>query len=357
MDEDLTTTLTLVGLFGGLSILLMALRLFMRKYRNQDFILSDYLTMLCIVFILARSALTTVVLLWGNNNMARPALDLSELEIYRRTVGSQMTLANRAIYNTYLWIQKGVVLLLCGRVLTGLPEPEMIVKIYWFVLLGSLVAVQGTTFGECRPARLYWQVVPDPGDCVKANTQLVTLVALNITTDAMLILLPMPWLLRVRKSWWKRLQYISLFSIGLLLIAIAIVRLPYYASSTAQVNRNTWGSVEEFFAAFVANVPTLFTLRKDPNKEREAEAAREAASTSSARVKPRFTPNQFHDTDLFETNVQLGTVTVVEGEGDVGVGRGRGRSRGNSGLKGHASEENLIPDGKFYSGGGGDRGR
>lgn len=100
MDEDLTTTLTLVGLFGGLSILLMALRLFMRKYRNQDFILSDYLTMLCIVFILARSALTTFVLLWGNNNMARPALHLSDLEIHRRTVGSQMTLANRAIYNT-----------------------------------------------------------------------------------------------------------------------------------------------------------------------------------------------------------------------------------------------------------------
>lgn len=100
MDEELTTTLTLVGLFGGLSILLMGLRLFMRKYRNQDFILSDYLTMLCIVFILARSALTTVVLLWGNNNMDRPAPDLSELEIYRRTVGSQMTLANRAIYNT-----------------------------------------------------------------------------------------------------------------------------------------------------------------------------------------------------------------------------------------------------------------
>lgn len=69
-----------------------------------------------------------------------------------------------------LWIQKGVVLLLCGRVLTGLPEPEMIVKIYWFVLLGSLVAVQGTTFGECRPARLYWQVVPDPGAHIHLQT-------------------------------------------------------------------------------------------------------------------------------------------------------------------------------------------
>jgi hypothetical protein len=62
-----------------------------------------------------------------------------------------------------LWIQKSNVLLLCERVLSGLPEPEMIVKVYWIVLLGSLAAVMGTTFGECRPAHLYWQVLPDPG--------------------------------------------------------------------------------------------------------------------------------------------------------------------------------------------------
>ncbi|KAL4884028.1 hypothetical protein BJY04DRAFT_215906 [Aspergillus karnatakaensis] len=327
MTEDLTTTLALVGVFGGLSILLMAFRLFMRKYRNQDFILSDYLTFICIVFILARSGLTTVVLLWGNNNTARPAVEMSDQEIYQRTVGSKLTLANRAIYNTYLWIQKGVVLLLCERILTGLPRPEMIVKIYWVILIGSLAAVQGTTFGECRPARLYWQVVPDPGECVRANTQLVTLVALNITTDALLILLPMPWLLRVRKSWMKRLQYVGLFSVGLLLIAIAIVRLPYYSSSTAQVNRNTWGSVEEFFAAFVANVPTLFTLRKDPTKEKDEPSH---VSGSSSRVRPRFTPNQFQDSVLLTTNVAMDTV----------VSDKRGRSRANSRFE--TSEEDLI---------------
>ncbi|KAL2871364.1 uncharacterized protein BJX67DRAFT_159997 [Aspergillus lucknowensis] len=326
MDDDLATTLALVGVFGGLSILLMAFRLFMRRYRNQDFILSDYLTMVCIVFILARSGMTTVVLLWGNNNMERPALDLSESEIYQRTVGSKLTLANRAVYNTYLWIQKGVVLLLCERILSGLPRPEMVVKLYWVVLLGSLVAVQATTFAECRPASLYWQVLPDPGDCVKANTQLVTLVALNITTDALLILLPMPWLLRVRRSWAKRLQYVGLFSVGFLLIAIAIVRLPYYNESTAQVNRNTWGSVEEFFAAFVANVPTLFTLRRDPNKRKDSPSH---VSGSSSR-RHRFTPNQFQDSILVTTNVQLETVTADDK---------RGRSRYASRFE---SEEDLI---------------
>ncbi|RDW83850.1 uncharacterized protein DSM5745_04176 [Aspergillus mulundensis] len=364
MKEDLTTTLALVGVFGGLSIILMILRLFMRKYRNQNFILSDYLTMVCILFVLTRSALTTVVLLWGNNNMKRPALGLTDVEIYHRTIGSKMTLANRAVYNTYLWIQKSNVLLLCERVLTGLPEPEMIVKVYWFVLLGSLTAVMGTTFGECRPAHLYWQVVPDPGDCVKANTQLVTLVALNITTDAMLILLPMPWLLRVRKSWLKylpytfrqkvsandhrRLQYVLLFSVGLLLIAIAIVRLPTYSFSTAQVNRNTWGSVEEFFAAFAANVPTLFTLRKDPNKHKHEEEL--SHSGPSARARPRFTPNQFQDSDLFTTNVALDDVdgTVTGTKRGRSIERSRGRSLGG-GARVAPSQENLIRAASFHA--------
>ena len=47
-------------------------------------------------------------------------------------------------------------------------------------------------------------------------------------------------------------------------MAIAIARLPIYRNATSQVERNTWGSVEEFAAAFVANVPTLFALRHKP---------------------------------------------------------------------------------------------
>lgn len=115
------------------------------------------------------------------------------------------------------------------------------------------------------------------GTCPQAPIQLITFVALNIATDVGLILMPMPWLFRMKRSlkqWeyqvynsthsliiFRRLSLIGLFSIGFLLIAIAIVRLPIYGNGTSQVNRNTWGSVEAFAAAFVANVPTLFALR------------------------------------------------------------------------------------------------
>lgn len=77
----------------------------------------------------------------------------------------------------------------------------------------------------------------------------------------------MPTLFRLQRSLAQRLRIASLFSIGFFLVAITIIRLPLnFAHGTAQVNRTTWASVEAFGAAFVANVPTLFTLRrKSPN--------------------------------------------------------------------------------------------
>jgi hypothetical protein len=44
---------------------------------------------------------------------------------------------------------------------------------------------------------------------------------------------------------------------------MTIVRLDEnYSSGALQVNRTIWASVEAFASAFVANVPTLYTLRK-----------------------------------------------------------------------------------------------
>lgn len=155
-------------------------------------------------------------------------------------------------------------LLLYRRILDGLPQPHRIMNFYWGFLAVTYVAAQSVTFVECRPVYLYWQVVPPPGKCSQALVQLTVFVTLNIVTDVLLIILPMPWLIRMNISLKRRLSLIGLFSVGFLLVAIAIARLPIYRNATSQVERNTWGSVEEFSAAFVANVPTLFALRHKP---------------------------------------------------------------------------------------------
>ncbi|KAE8149814.1 hypothetical protein BDV25DRAFT_122282 [Aspergillus avenaceus] len=254
--------LILVGVFGVLSVGTMLWRLALRKRRNQSFIMSDFLTMTAIGVLLLHLAMIVIVLVLGNNQFEAPAGDPSAADIDRRYIGSILTITNRVIYNIYLWLQKTIVLLICQRIFAGLLWPERVIKACWIILFASFVAVQATTFVDCQPISLYWQVQPAPGACVEAPIQLLTQGTLNIITDTVLMLLPMPWLLRVRRSWMRRLQLVALFAVSLLLIAMAIIRLPYYVDNTSQSTRYVLGAIESFLAAFVANVPTLYTLRR-----------------------------------------------------------------------------------------------
>jgi hypothetical protein len=78
-----------------------------------------------------------------------------------------------------------------------------------------------------------------------------------------------------------------LFSLGVFLVIVTIIRLPLNVrDASLQVNRTTWVSLEAFAAAFVANVPALYTLRKKlPDTIIGVESVDEPASgwTESAR--------------------------------------------------------------------------
>ncbi|KAJ5167239.1 uncharacterized protein N7482_006020 [Penicillium canariense] len=279
LSHDQIVILNLAWVLGSATILIMVLRLLMRKLRKQRLILGDYLTMLAILCVLARSTFATVVTLWGNNNYTETDQHFTATEIHQREVGSKLTLANRMLYNTYLWIQKSVILLLYNRIFSCLPFAARIIKVFWVVLFVTFCVVQATSFVDCRPVRLYWQILisfiasndlwdqnlteANIGDCTDATIQLFTFVSLNIATDGMLLIFPLPLIFNLRQCPLKtRLQLLGLFSLGILLTIIAVLRLPVYENGTSQLRRYIWGSIEQFCAALVANLPTLYSLRR-----------------------------------------------------------------------------------------------
>ncbi|KAE9366783.1 hypothetical protein N431DRAFT_495177 [Stipitochalara longipes BDJ] len=266
LSDYTTQTLYILYIFTGFAMFLMIFRVILRRVRGQKWNLSDYLTMSCMFFLLARTSMIHVVLVWGTNNVPkiyRHFHTFTEKEIYQRETASKLLLVSRTMYNTYLWIQKGIVLLLYRRILFGLPWTDKVINAYWGILGATYVVIQVVTFTDCRPVYLYWQVVPDPGTCSEALGQLIILGALNIFTDILLIILPMPALFEIRRSFPAKLRLFGLFSIGIFLVVITVIRLPLnFDHGMYQVNRTTWASVESFGAAFVANIPTLYTLRK-----------------------------------------------------------------------------------------------
>ncbi len=103
MNDDTRKTIIMLGVFDFTSTVIMLLRLAMRKYRKQEFNLSDYLTMAAIFCLAARSGFTTVVVLWGNNNLTdayRASHPFTDTEIYQREIGSKLSLVDRIVYNT-----------------------------------------------------------------------------------------------------------------------------------------------------------------------------------------------------------------------------------------------------------------
>ena len=71
---------------------------------------------------------------------------------------------------------------------------------YLHILLAvTFVATVISDLAACQPATHYWQVVPDPGpQCRQGYAHLLTMGVLNIVTNLILILFPVPMILVAR---------------------------------------------------------------------------------------------------------------------------------------------------------------
>ncbi|KAF5017873.1 hypothetical protein F66182_10168 [Fusarium sp. NRRL 66182] len=273
-------TLMIHWLFSCLALIIMGARLIWRKVAKQPYNLGDYITIAACLCALARLGLIHVVLTYGTNNIPssiRKGHEFTADEIYQREIGSKLSIANRVFYNSYLWLQKLVLMDVYRRLLLNLRFEHVIIRSYLAVFLGTYIACQVTTFSECDPFHLYWQVVPDPGSCAKAQLQLIVVGVLNIVTDTMLLVLPIPLVVSLRTAWQRKVQLCALFTLGVFIIAITVVRLPINAENKdSQVNRTTWASIELFTAAIVVNAPTIYGLW---NKQRQAKSESKSQGT------------------------------------------------------------------------------
>lgn len=108
-------------------------------------------------------------------------------------------------------------MILYQRILFVHKRTGIIINAYWGILGATYIVIQVVTFTDCHPLRLYWQVMPDPGKpisllittsslttfkgtCSQAVGQLLVVGGLNIFTDIILIILPLPALLKIKRS-------------------------------------------------------------------------------------------------------------------------------------------------------------
>ncbi|KAJ5116245.1 hypothetical protein N7456_000593 [Penicillium angulare] len=118
------------------------------------------------------------------------------------------------------------------------------------------------TFLLCRPLKYNWDTSIS-GVCGNRNATYVVAGTMNLITDLMIMALPMPHILKLQLGTAKKIALCSVFSIGLLVSIISIVRLVSlmaidFTNITGSVQMGVmWTVIEPELAIICANMPLL----------------------------------------------------------------------------------------------------
>ncbi len=146
----------------------------------------------------------------------------------------------------------------------------MLQSIRWFLLV-TFVAVVIADLAECQPFTHYWQVTPDPGGhCRQGYAQLITMGTANVMTDLLLVLFPIPIIIRSQMKITRKIQLVILFAGSLLPAGTTLYRIPNIIDRHgSQQYRSLLASVEILFATAVANALVLGSFVRDKGVKKQ----------------------------------------------------------------------------------------
>ncbi|KAI1436452.1 hypothetical protein GGR50DRAFT_236534 [Xylaria sp. CBS 124048] len=235
-------------------------RITLSLWRREALDISFFLVVASIVFSVGRISLDAFYLRLGNaaDALNTPGyLEGTSLENIR--VGSILVLVSRSMITSFLWLQTAILLFFYTRITYCIPWVTYVIRFTWAVFAATYIAVNLTTFLECRPITMYWQVLSNPSTCVFAYGELLTQTTCNIVLDCLLIIITWPIIGLQKRSIREHVKLYTLFTIGTFSIIVSIVRIiSVRDSNSSQMTRSLWASVQMMVSAFVANAPSVY---------------------------------------------------------------------------------------------------
>ncbi|KAF2704575.1 hypothetical protein K504DRAFT_390003 [Pleomassaria siparia CBS 279.74] len=248
------------------SLVIILVRLAGRYIRNEQLFREDKIMACSIIPLLARMAFVHVVLIYGTNNVdAENITDLTV--IHQHEIGAKMVLAARVFYALFIWMAKFTVSEFLKRMTQRFWKKgyETGLKGIRIFLLITFIGVFIATLSECQPFSHYWQVIPDPGPrCRQGYAHLLTMGITDIITDILLVVFPIPIILRSSMRLKRKISLILLFSMSIMLIVLTGARIPLVIRRRGlQQFRTVFASSEVLAATFVSNAIVLGSFLRD----------------------------------------------------------------------------------------------
>ncbi|KAF9890556.1 hypothetical protein FE257_005687 [Aspergillus nanangensis] len=220
----------------------------------------DYFAIVSLLFWTAELTMLELIGQYGTNigftDDQRAALTADEIDRFAR--GSKCLLAGWTCYVTLIWSLKACMLFFYNRLTLGLFQQKL-VKLNAVLCACTYVAVIFTIFLHCRPLHMNWQVYPDPGlNCSADYVNYIVIAVTNVVTDAILVSIPIPLLLKVRLPLRRKLIIGVLLCGGIFVMAATLLRCILSLQSIDSINTSTiWAIRETFVAILAVNAPCI----------------------------------------------------------------------------------------------------
>ncbi|KFA52603.1 hypothetical protein S40293_07221 [Stachybotrys chartarum IBT 40293] len=212
-------------------------------------------------------------------NPAEPVV-LTPEEIRLREYGSKLVLVTEHLQMLVIWSVKGCLLIMYSRLTTSLRQ-HLLVKIVAVYVVLSFIVMEILWFVWCRPFHYYWKVPPPNRksssypttldkamltwswfvvNCSAETNHMITNAVFNLSSDIMILCIPMPVFLQSQLPVKKKIILCGVFGLGIFTIVAAILSKYYSLGSPYGTQWIFWYIREVSTAIITANLPLTWTL-------------------------------------------------------------------------------------------------
>ncbi|PYI03982.1 hypothetical protein BO78DRAFT_348602, partial [Aspergillus sclerotiicarbonarius CBS 121057] len=231
----------------------------------------DYISIMVLLFWAVEVIVFKFVVRFGSNNGLNDEqrASISVTEMREEMFGAQCLLAGWILYVTLLWALKACMLFFYNRLTLGLAQQKF-VKLAAGFCVATYPAAILTILLHCTPLHRLWQIYPNPGrGCTQTTANYIVVAVTNVSTDATLLLIPIPLLVRVRLPMRRKVAIGLMLSGGIFVMLASLLRCFFSLQRVDLVNANNmWGVREGFVAIIAVNAPCIKPLfRKGASDE------------------------------------------------------------------------------------------
>ncbi|QRD94790.1 hypothetical protein F9C07_1826748 [Aspergillus flavus] len=246
----------------GVGLLIIGCRLISRRIRLKSWSELQMDDVLMGVIALTFTGVTV-----SANNVARvssdpivhqenPTPDAYSLMIW----GNKMVFTLEQFALVTIWLVKCCLLIIYNR-LTLMTKEHLVVKIVAGYVVISFIVIEVLFLGVwCRPISHYWELEAEDFQCSTYFNHLITTTVLNISSDLMMLCIPLPLFIRSHLPLKQKVAVCAVFSLGGIVILMAALNKYYNFTELQNPRFLKWYVAEVATAVYVSNVPLLWPL-------------------------------------------------------------------------------------------------